>query len=79
VPRAWVNLQNNLGLALERLGEREGETHTLEEAVSAYREALKEATRERSPRQRASIQNNLAFALYRLGEREAGTEKLQEA
>jgi tetratricopeptide (TPR) repeat protein len=72
-------LQNSLGAALERLGEREGGTTTLEEAVFAYREALKEATRERAPVQWASIQSNLGFALYRLGEREAGTAQLEEA
>ena len=39
--------QNNLGNALWRLGERESGTARLEEAVAAYREALKEITRER--------------------------------
>jgi hypothetical protein len=38
--------QMNLGSALARLGEG---TERLEEAVSAYREALKERTRERVP------------------------------
>jgi hypothetical protein len=33
--------QNNLGAALEVLGERESGTGTLTEAVAAYREALK--------------------------------------
>jgi tetratricopeptide (TPR) repeat protein len=79
VPRDWVNVQNNLGRALEALGEREGEATKLEEAVFAYREALKEATRERTPLQWARTQNNLGWALYRLGERDAGTAKLDEA
>ncbi len=39
----------NLGAALTRLGERESGTGKLEEAVAAYREALKERTRERVP------------------------------
>ena len=39
----------NLGNALETLGERESGTGKLEEAVAAYREALKERTRERVP------------------------------
>ena len=73
VPRAWISIQNSLGVALERLGEREGGPTTLEEAV------LQEATRERGPLQWASIQKNLGFALHRLGEREAGTAKLEEA
>jgi hypothetical protein len=41
--------QNNLGNALRLLGERESGTARLEEAVAAYREALKEKTRERVP------------------------------
>jgi hypothetical protein len=44
-------IQNHLGLALRRLGERRSGTAMLEEAVFAYREALKEATRERDPLQ----------------------------
>jgi hypothetical protein len=38
-----------LGYALTALGAREGGTAKLEEAVVAYREALKEWTRERAP------------------------------
>ena len=75
VPRNWVGL----GDALLLLGQREGETTKLEEAVLTYREALKEATRERAPLQWATIQNNLGFALYRLGGREVGTAKFEEA
>jgi tetratricopeptide (TPR) repeat protein len=71
--------QNNLGLSLYRLGERESGTAKLEEAVAAYREALKEWTRERVPLQWATTQNNLGNALLRLGERENGTAKLEEA
>jgi hypothetical protein len=37
------------GAALRKLGERESGTGKLEEAVLAYREALKEYTRERVP------------------------------
>jgi hypothetical protein len=35
--------QNNLGTALSILGEREESTWKLEEAVAAFREALKES------------------------------------
>ena len=45
-------------------------------AVDAFREALKEWTRERVPLQWAWHQNNLGNALTRLGERENGTETL---
>jgi len=71
--------QNNLGNALSSLGERESGTARLEEAVSAYREALKERTRERVPLAWATTQNNLATALSSLGERESGVARLEEA
>src|SRR6516164_1104 len=62
-----------------RRGERERGTVRLEEAVAAYREALKERTRERAPLDWATTQNNLGNALARLGERESGTARLEEA
>jgi tetratricopeptide (TPR) repeat protein len=71
--------QNNLASALWCLGDRESGTAKLEEAVTAYREALEEWTRERAPLQWAMTQNNLGNALWRLGEREGGTAKLEEA
>jgi hypothetical protein len=40
-----------------------------QEAVAAYREALKERTRERVPLQWATTQTNLGTALSTLGER----------
>ena len=70
---------NNLGIALWRLGERESGTARLEEAVAAYRAALKELTRERVPLDWAMTQNNLGNALQTLGERESGTARLEEA
>ena len=70
---------NDLGNALQALGERESGTGKLAEAVAAYREALKENTRERVPLQWAMTQNNLGNALKTLGERESGTKKLDEA
>jgi len=50
-----------------------------QEAATAYREALKELTRERVPLQWATTQSNLGLALWRLGERESGTTGLEEA
>ena len=41
--------QNNLGLALARLGERESGTARLEEAVAAFRAALEEMTPQIDP------------------------------
>ena len=71
--------QNNLGNALSTLGERESGTARLEEAVTAYRAALEEWTRERVPLDWAMTQNNLGNALSTLGERESGTARLEEA
>ena len=42
VPLDWATTQTDLGLALWKLGERESGTAKLEEAVAAFREALKE-------------------------------------
>jgi hypothetical protein len=70
---------NNLGNALETLGGRESGPTTLLQSVTAYREALKEYTRERVPLGWAMTQNNLGHALARLGERESGTATLQQA
>ena len=47
---------HDLGVALGMLGARESGTARLEEAVSAYREALKERTRERAPLEWATTQ-----------------------
>ena len=47
--------------------------------VEAYREALKEYTRERVPLDWAATQNNLGTALLALGERESGTATLKQA
>ena len=58
----WATTQNNLGTALSTLGERESGTARLEEAVAAYRDALKEWTRERVPLDWAMTQNNLETA-----------------
>ena len=71
--------RNNLGNALQSLGERESGTARLDEAVAAYRAALQERTRERVPLQWAATQNNLGLALWSLGERESGTARLDEA
>jgi hypothetical protein len=63
VPLDWAGTQNNLGIALARLGEREGRTETLQQAVDAA--ALTEMTRERVPLQWAMSQNNLGKGMTR--------------
>jgi tetratricopeptide (TPR) repeat protein len=78
-PLNWAAAQNNLGLALRALGERESGTARLDAAVEAFREALKERTRQRVPLDWAMTQNNLGIALQILGERERGTARLDAA
>ena len=79
VPLQWAKTQNDLGVALDSLGGREGGTARLEEAVAAFRAALEELTRERAPLQWARTQNELGNALVSLGARESGTARLEEA
>ena len=71
--------QNNLGIALQTLGEREGGTTRLEEAVAAYRLALEERTRDRVPLGWATTQDNLANALAFLAERTRDRARMAEA
>ena len=70
---------NDLAVALSILGERESGTDRLEEAVTAYRSALEERTRDRVPLDWAMTQMNLGFTLTRLGERQADTSSLEKA
>ena len=62
-----------------RSGERETGTERLLEAVEAYRDALKEWTRERAPLDWAMAQITSAQRSHTLGERETGTKHLLEA
>jgi hypothetical protein len=61
--------QNNLGAALQTPGARESGTARFNEAVTAYRDALLEGTRDRVPLQWAATQNNLGNALRLFEER----------
>jgi tetratricopeptide (TPR) repeat protein len=70
---------NDLGTALQTLGEREAGTDRLEQAVTACRAALEEYPRDSNPLDWAATQNNLGNALGTLGEREAGTDRLEQA
>lgn len=70
---------NDLGVALSTLGARETGIARLDEAVTAYRNALLEYTRDRVPLDWAMTQNNLGNALQTLEERETGTARLDEA
>jgi tetratricopeptide (TPR) repeat protein len=70
---------HDLGVALRALGERESGTARLEEAIAAFRDALKERTRKGVPLGWAATQNNLGNALSILGARESGTARLEQA
>ena len=72
-----ADVQFALGQALSVIGDQSGENGALQDAVAAYREALKERTRERVPLDWATTQNSLGNALARLGERESGTARLE--
>jgi len=84
-PLDWAMTQNNLGIALWTLGEREPGTGRLGAAVLAFRAALEEYSRDRVPLDWAKTQMNLGNALWSLGERESlgdpetGTARLEEA
>ncbi|MFZ0887452.1 MAG: tetratricopeptide repeat protein, partial [Candidatus Binataceae bacterium] len=66
-------------IQLTTFAEQAGKNEPLEEAVAAFRETLKERTRERVPLDWAMTQNNLGAALETLGERESGTARLEGA
>tara|TARA_R110002051_G_scaffold317556_1_gene398870 strand:- start:1664 stop:3718 length:2055 start_codon:yes stop_codon:yes gene_type:complete len=70
---------NDLGAALVVRGERERGTARLEQAITAYTEALNDRTRDRVPMQWAMTQTNLGTALQSLGERESNTARLAQA
>jgi tetratricopeptide (TPR) repeat protein len=79
VPLDWAMTQNNLGEVLLRLGEREGGTARLEEAIAAYREALAERTNARVPLYWAESTGNQGVALMLLAERRGDAEMAKVA
>jgi tetratricopeptide (TPR) repeat protein len=79
VPLDWAATQNNLGGALQTLGERDKNTGKLKEAASAYQEALKVWTRDLAPPKWAGAQNNFGNVLSRVGELENDAGTLKEA
>jgi tetratricopeptide (TPR) repeat protein len=74
-----AQVQVILGGALIAYGEQSGKKEALREAVTTYREALKEYTRENAPLDWARTQTKLAMALTTLGERESNQARLIEA
>ena len=79
MPLGWAETQTNLANALQALGQREGGTARLEEAVAAYRAALEERTRDRLPLGWAETQQGLANALAALAMRQQNAARMEEA
>ncbi len=71
--------QNNLGNALQTLGERDGNAEELKAAVDAYKSALEVRARERLPVHWALTQINLGNTLWALGDRENNPLRYTEA
>ena len=68
-PFNWAGTQNNLGTALQALGERESDTARLEQAVEAFQAALLEWTREATGHWHEVAQRNLTRTLALLEKR----------
>ena len=62
-PIDWASAQNNLGIALLRLGTHDCGTARLDQAVDAFQRALEVQTRDRLPMKWAATTGNLADAL----------------
>jgi CHAT domain-containing protein len=75
----WGRVQFALGNALRSLGELDDDAAVLREAVTAYRMALRERTRDRAPLDWAFTQNSLGIAMTRLGGLAADRAVLCEA
>ena len=78
-PLDWAATQNNLGIALLRLGRRESGTARLEKSLVAFRAALEEYTRERVPLDWADSYGTQGFVLMRLAERTKDAVMAQKA
>jgi tetratricopeptide (TPR) repeat protein len=73
------SLFHSYGLVRFRIGDEAGTKDDLIAAIDAYRDALKEWTRERVPQDWAMAQNNLGNALRGLAEHESSTVRLEDA
>jgi len=79
LPNSGAIIQINLGTALQLLGAREENREYLGAAVTAYRAALQEMTRQQRPLVWAETQSKLAATLYKLGEHDSDTARMEEA
>ena len=78
-PEPWAKTQNNLGNALQALGEQTGGVEQMNEAVATFRAVLEVYTREQFSADWAATQNNLGNALQALGEQTGGVEQMNAA
>jgi tetratricopeptide (TPR) repeat protein len=76
LPADWAMAQNNLGIVLGTLGQRENDPEILARSVKAYESALEVRTKEALPAGWAMTQNNLGNVLRTLGARENDPEIL---
>ena len=70
---------NDLAIALATLGQRESGTERLDQAVAAYRDALKEWTREKVPLDWATTQHNLGGVYLAFFDKTNDTAHLDKA
>jgi tetratricopeptide (TPR) repeat protein len=70
---------SDLAISFAQLGERDSDTTRLEQAVTAFNEALKEVTQASAPMHWAAAQINLGNALCSLGQRDSDTTRLEQA
>jgi tetratricopeptide (TPR) repeat protein len=71
VPLDWAGTQNNLGIALQTLGERESGTQYLEEAVGAFQKSLKVFQAADATHDVETTTNNLVSAQIALEKKKA--------
>jgi tetratricopeptide (TPR) repeat protein len=75
----WAGTAENLGDALERLGDRQGDVALLREAIAMDRASLDIQTRDRAPFWWAEAEQSLGNALERLGEHEGEAAQVDAA
>ena len=82
-PLHWAETQSNRGATLYHLALRESDPHrvvaVLGEAADAFRQALEEITRQRSPLKWAGIKDNLGLVLSTSAERTGDRAVLDQA
>ncbi len=73
----WAETQNDLGVALQAI--YESDANLIDEAISAFRNALQQFTQEKDPTNWAETKSNLGEALQRLGELNGDTDLMEQA